>query len=136
MESPEIPDLAGKVDPRHVSTLQTGRFKAEYINWSRVKNYLRIYNPDWVPFCVPNEKGGIEHEAPNSSFYLLISFRHIPTGYELPPVPHGQDLPKESSGRDLSDAYVRGMCKAAAFHFGLAWELWSKDDPMVRRDQK
>ena len=100
---------------------------AAFVPWATTKQVLREKAPEWLPFSVLNNEGGIEHETPNGSFLLLVSFRHLPSGYELPPVPHGEKLPRGAGSRELADAYLRGVCKAAAFHFGLGWKLWARE---------
>ena len=122
-----------------VSKKGGGNFAADYVNWARIAYYLREHGDGWQPVAVENrETGDIAHRAPDGSYYLLIAFDH-PSGRRTSPVPHAvmdhrMQAKKEPDARDISDAFVRGMCKAAALLFGLGWKLWSKDDPLERDD--
>ena len=122
-----------------VSKKGGGNFAADYVNWARIAYYLREHGDGWQPVAVENrETGDIAHRVPDGSYYLLIAFDH-PSGRRTSPVPHAvmdhrMQAKKEPDARDISDAFVRGMCKAAALLFGLGWQLWSKDDPLERDD--
>lgn len=135
MSYPRLDDVVKADD---VSKKGGGNFAADYVNWARIAFYLREHAPGWQPFAKPAEDGGIAHRAPDGSAYLLIGFRHADpemTDTELVPhavMDHRMQAKKEPDARDISDAFVRGMCKAAALLFGLGWKLWSKDDPMER----
>jgi hypothetical protein len=94
-------------------------------------NMLRDKAPGWLPVLVPNKDGGMLHRAPVGA-YLLIQFRHA-DGAETPPVPQAiMDTRNNSvaleniTARDITDTHRRGVCMAAAFTFGLAYELWAK----------
>jgi hypothetical protein len=130
------PVLDDVVHADDVATKGTGKFAASYVNWSKIAMYLRKHAPGWQPFAEPNANGSMEHSAPDGSFYLLIGFVHREHGRtELVPhavMDHTMKAMKNPGSRDLSDAFVRGMCKAAALLFGLGWRLWSKDDPFER----
>jgi hypothetical protein len=128
----DIPNLAGIAKPEDVSSISTRGFSKDYINWARVMEYVRQNANGWLPYFETNSEGGIEFKAPDGSHYILVGFQDMINGVKLPPIPHGQDLGKSPSGRDLADASMRGVCKAAALQFGLAWSMWSKDDPMER----
>ena len=113
-----------------------GKFAADYVNWARIAHYLREEASGWMPFAEPNQQGGIVHNAPDGSGYLLIGFTHADHG-STTKIPHAvmdhtMRAKSNPDARDISDAFVRGMCKAAALLFGLGWKLWSKDDPMER----
>lgn len=134
MTYPRLDDVVKADD---VSKKGGGNFAADYVNWARIAAYLREHGDGWQPVAVENrETGDIAHRAPDGSYYLLIAFDH-PSGRRTSPVPHAvmdhrMQAKKEPDARDISDAFVRGMCKAAALLFGLGWKLWSKDDPMER----
>ena len=137
----EIPNLSGFADPQNVSKKGTGSFKASYINWARTLNDIRENAPGWMPEMVENIHGEQIHTAPDGSGYLMIRFQHV-DGTKTPAIPHAimdhkmNSIGKDrASGRDVSDSFVRGACKAAAALFGYAWEMWSKDDPMVRKEE-
>lgn len=127
----EIPNLAGVATKDLVETIGSGRFQASYINWSRTLNLLRKHAPGWIASCITNENGGLLHQAPVGA-YLMIQFIH-PDGTETPAVPQAvmdnrnNAIPYDKiTARDITDTQRRGTCMAAAFTFGLAYELWAK----------
>lgn len=127
----EIPNLAGVATKDLVEQIGTGSFKASYINWSRTLNLLRQNAPGWLAECVVSPEGSLLHQAPVGA-YLLIRFRHV-DGTVTPEVPQAVmdhrngAIPFEKiTARDITDTQRRGTCMAAAFIFGLAYELWAK----------
>jgi hypothetical protein len=140
MTYPRLDDVVKADD---VSKKGGGNFAADYVNWARIAAYLREHAPGWQPRAKPAADGGIVHRAPDGSYYLLIGFSYglavnlEDEACETQYIPHAvmdhrMQAKKEPDARDISDAFVRGMCKAAALLFGLGWKLWSKDDPMER----
>lgn len=128
---PALPNLAGVATKELVETIGGGNFKASYINWSRTVNLLREHAVGWQPELVLAPDGSILHRAPIGGF-LLIRFVHV-AGATTPPVPqavmdsHNKAIPFDKiSARDVTDTHRRGVCMAAAFTFGLAYELWAK----------
>ena len=125
-----IPNLAGIAPSDMVEHIGTGKYAASYINWSRTMALLREHAPGWQPELVHAPDGYILHAAPIGA-YLLIRFRN---GDEVtPPVPQAimdnrnAAIPLERiTARDITDTHRRGVCMAAAFTFGLAYELWAK----------
>jgi hypothetical protein len=127
----DFPNLAGVATQELVEQIGTGSFKASYINWSRTMNLLRTHAPGWMAECVYSSEGSILHRAPVGA-YLLIRFRHL-DGTVTPEVPQAvmdhrnNAVPFEKiTARDITDTQRRGTCMAAAFIFGLAYELWAK----------
>lgn len=126
-----LPNLAGVASRDLVEKIGTGRFEASYINWSRTLNLLRTHAPGWTANCITADGGGLLHKAPVGA-YLLIQFVHT-DGSETPAVPQAvmdnrnNAIPYEKiTARDVTDTQRRGTCMAAAFTFGLAYELWAK----------
>ena len=126
-----LPNLAGVASQDLVEKIGTGRFEASYINWSRTLNLLRTHAPGWTANCITADDGGLLHKAPVGA-YLLIQFVHT-DGSETPAVPQAvmdnrnNAIPYEKiTARDVTDTQRRGTCMAAAFIFGLAYELWAK----------
>ena len=141
MEYETFPNLDGIVSADDVSQKGGGRFAADYVNWARVCYYLRKHAPGWQPYTERTASNSMVHEAPDGTYYLLIGFthKHHPSG-ETVPVPHAimdhtMKAKKNPDARDISDAFVRGVAKAAALLFGLGWQLWSKDDPLEREEE-
>lgn len=126
----QLPNLAGVATADLVEKIGTGKFSASYINWSRTVNLLREHAPGWMPELVPTADGALLHRAPVGA-YLLIRFRCGDT--ITPPVPQAvMDVRNAAiqfdkvTARDVTDTHRRGVCMAAAFTFGLAYELWAK----------
>jgi len=131
MTMAEIPNLAGVATSDLVENIGGGNFKASYINWSRTLHLLRTHAPGWLPELVAAPGGGVIHGAPVGAF-LMIRFRHA-DGTTTPEVPQAimdsrnAAIPlAKVTARDVTDTHVRGVCKAAAVTFGLAYELWAK----------
>lgn len=127
----DIPNLAGVATAELVEKIGGGNFQASYINWSRTLQLLRDNAPGWLPELAPASDGGVLHSAPVGA-YLLIRFRHA-DGTVTPEVPQAvmdsrnNAIPlAKVTARDVTDTHVRGVCKAAAVTFGLAYELWAK----------
>jgi len=127
-----FPNLAGVATKDLVEKIGTGKFQAAYINWSRTMNLLRTHAPGWLVDYVPAEDGSLLHRAPVGA-YLLIRFQHMESGTATPALPQAvmdhrnNAIPFDKiTARDVTDTQRRGMCMAAAMHFGLAYELWAK----------
>ena len=125
-----LPNLAGIATAELVEHIGTGKFSASYINWSRTMALLREHAPGWQPELVLAPDGYILHQAPVGA-YLMIRFRNGDA--VTPPVPQAvmdtrnAAIPVEKiTARDITDTHRRGVCMAAAFTFGLAYELWAK----------
>ena len=127
----DFPNLAGVATKDLVEKIGSGKFSAAYINWSRTLHLLRTHAPGWTASCITAADGGLLHRAPVGA-YLLIQFVHT-DGTETPAVPQAvmdhrnNAIPFEKiTARDITDTQRRGTCMAAAFVFGLAYELWAK----------
>lgn len=128
----QIPNLAGVASKDLVEKIGTGKYSAAFINWSRTMNLLRQHAPGWLVDYVPAEDGSLLHKAPVGA-YLLIRFQNMETGAVTPALPQAvmnarnDAIPFDKiTARDVTDTQRRGMCMAAAMHFGLAYELWAK----------
>lgn len=125
-----LPNLAKIATADLVDHIGTGKFSASYINWARTMQMLREHAPDWMPELVNAPDGYIVHQAPVGA-YLLIRFRNGEA--VTPPVPQAIMDHKNAAipidkitARDITDTHRRGVCMAAAFTFGLAYELWAR----------
>lgn len=132
MTSNAMPNLAGVATKDLVEKIGSGSYSAAYINWSRTMNLLRQHAPGWLVDYVPAEDGSLLHKAPVGA-YLLIRFQNMETGALTPALPQAvmdtrnKSIPFDRiTSRDVTDTQRRGMCMAAAMHFGLAYELWAK----------
>lgn len=126
----KLPNLAKVATADLVDRIGTGKFSASYINWARTMQLLREHAPEWMPELVPAPDGYVVHQAPVGA-YLLIRFRNGDA--VTPAVPQAimdtrnAAIPIEKiTARDITDTHRRGVCMAAAFTFGLAYELWAK----------
>ncbi len=140
---PDLSNVATSEDVSSKDIKKDGRtiYTATYLNWAKTAHLLRQHAPGWEAEAVFDKNDNLVHRAPNGSCYLLIRFVNQALNAATVPVPHaimdgrnGSIHGDAVSSRDISDSFVRGMCKAAALRFGLAWEMWSKDDPMARPD--
>lgn len=127
----EYPNLAGVATDNLIEKINSSKFKAPYINWSRTMHLLRTHASGWLPEMVQTADGHVIHRAPQGA-YLMIRFVHA-DGRTTPAVPQAiMDTSNNSialdkiTSRDVTDTQVRGICKAAALLFGLAYELWAK----------
>jgi hypothetical protein len=125
-----IPNLAGVATADLVEHIGAGSYKASYINWSRTMHLLRTNAPGWMPEVVHAPDGGLLWQAPVGCF-MMFRFRNGNTC--TPSVPQAvmdqrnAAVPIERiTARDITDTHRRGVCMAAAFTFGLSYELWAK----------
>ena len=132
MTSNALPNLAGVATQNLVEKIGTGSFSAQYLNWSRTMQLMREHAPGWLVDYIPSKDGSLLHQAPVGA-YLLIRFQNMETGFSTPALPQAiMDMRNKSipfdkiTSRDITDTQRRGMCMAAAMHFGLAYELWAK----------
>lgn len=128
---PALPNLGGVATQNLVQSIGTGKYAADYINWSRTLDLLRNHAPGWMVDAVTADDGSLVHRAPVGG-YLLIRFRHI-DGRVTVAVPQAvmdnrnAAIPYEKiTARDVTDTHRRGACLAAAMLFGLGFELWAK----------
>ena len=128
----EVPNLSGIATEDLVETIGAGSFSARYINWAKTMNLLHEHAPGWMPHCVHREDGDVVFRVANSG-YVQIYFCHTDE-VSLPPIVQAimdnrhKAIPFDQiTAVDVSNAVVRGYCKAAAVSFGLAYELWSGD---------
>jgi hypothetical protein len=124
-----------------VSTKGTGKYVADYVNWARVAHLLHQHAPGWQFHLSTAPNGSHVWEAPNQTAYVVGHFVG-PDGQCTPDFPQAvmnnrnEPVPmKAVSARDVTDTHRRCLCSAAAFTFGLAWQLWAKEsleDPHAR----
>ena len=130
----EVKDRAGKL-----------KYRADYINWCRVSHLMRKHAPGWAFHLRHTPEDRHVWAAPNGTGYLVGYFRG-PDGQETPDFPQAvmdggnNAVPMESmDARDVTDTHRRCFAAAAAFTFGLAWQLWAKEpleDPMQAPDRE
>ena len=128
----KLPNLKGVATKDLVETIGSGRFQANYINWSRTMQLFRDHGgEDWFVEMVFTSEGEMLHRAPAGG-YLLLRLRHL-DGTATPAVPQAVmdnrnfSIPYEKiSARDITDTHRRGSCLVVAMQTGLGHELWAK----------
>lgn len=129
------PNLAGVITKDDVSTKGTGNFKADYVNWARIAHLLHIHAPGWEFHLrmAPDQQGYV-WRAPNDTGYVVGYFTG-PGDQVTPDFPQSvmdnrnNPVPFERiSARDVTDTHRRCLCTTAAYTFGLAYELWAKEE--------
>ena len=131
--TPVMPNLAGVITLSDVKQKGSGSYAADYVPWAKISCLLLKHANGWLPELQRTVEGGIVHKAPNGTGYLMIQF--INGDYGTPFWSYAimdnrnQPIPYDKiSARDIADSHRRGMCSAAAHFFGLAAELWSRDE--------
>ena len=128
-----LPRLDHVISGEDVRQKGGGKFAASYVPWGKISQLLREHAPGWQPYAQPAADNSMAHAAPNGTFYMLLGFRHPdPEMPDTELVPHAimdhqMRAKTNPDARDIADAYVRGMCKAAALLFGLGIEMWTGD---------
>jgi len=129
----KIPNLAGVITKADVDTKGTGSYAASYVNWAKVAHLLHEHAPGWNFYLRPAPEGGLLHQAPDGTAYVIGEFVSA-DGEAVAPFPFpcmdNRNNPiqlEKVSARILTDTHRRAMCACAAFSFGLAYELWAKD---------
>ena len=129
----EIPDLAGVITKQDVD--QKGS-NAAYVNWSKTLQLLRKHAPGWLLEVQENdgaESAGSFLFPSAKGCSVRVRYRHV-SGFATPWVMQAlmdfknNDVSLGQAGDvAINKAIMRGACKAACVHFGLAYELWAKD---------
>ena len=129
------PNLAGVITANDVSTKGTGNFKADYVNWARIAHLLHIHAPGWeFHLRMSPDQQGYVWRAPNDTGYVVGYFtgpEHQMTPDFPQSVMDNRNAPiafERISARDVTDTHRRCLCTTAAYNFGLAYELWAKEE--------
>lgn len=129
------PNLAGVITTADVSTKGQGNFKADYVNWARIVHLLHVHAPGWEFHLrkSPDHQGYV-WRAPNDTGFVVGYFTG-PDRQTTPDFPQSvmdnrnAPIPFERiSARDVTDTHRRCLCTTAAYAFGLAYELWAKEE--------
>ena len=132
--SPPFPNLGDVITTDDVSQKGSGSYKADYVNWCRTMHLLHEHAPGWE-FALANAPGGGHvWKAPNGSGYVVGYFISS-EGQTTPHFPQAiMDNRNNAvafdkiSARDLTDSHRRCLCTASAAAFGLAWQLWAREE--------
>lgn len=134
----DIPNLGGVITPDDISTKGTGSYAADYVNWAKIAHLLHVHAPGWQFQLVQDPSGSHVWKAPDGTGYVVGCFVN---GDQLTPdFPQAcmdirnNPIPVERiTARTLTDTHRRCLCTAAAFTFGLGYELWARvevENPM------
>ena len=131
--SQPFPNLGNVITTDDVSQKGTGSYKADYVNWCRTMHLLHDHAPGWQ-FNLLHDGNSHVWKAPNGTAYVVGCFTG-PNGERTPDFPQAiMDNRNNAiaydkvSARDLTDSHRRCLCTAAAAHFGLAWQLWAREE--------
>lgn len=132
--SPPFPNLANVITTDDVSQKGTGSYKADYVNWCRTMHLLHEHAPGWQFHLSHYVDSSHVWQAPNGTAYVVGYFSG-PNGERTPDFPQAiMDNRNNAiafdkvSARDLTDSHRRCLCTAAAAQFGLAWQLWAREE--------
>ena len=132
--SQPFPNLGNVITTDDVSQKGTGSYKADYVNWCRTMHLLHEHAPGWQ-FCLAYYADASHAwKAPNGTAYVVGYFTG-PNGERTPDFPqaimdnrNNAVAYEKVSARDLTDSHRRCLCTAAAAQFGLAWQLWAREE--------
>ena len=143
--SQPFPNLGDVITSDDVSQKGTGKYTADYVNWCRTMHLLHVHAPGWQFALATAPGGGHVWKAPNGSGYVVGYFINS-EGKTTPHFPQAVMGFKNEHvafekihARDVTDTHRRCLCTAAAAHFGLAWQLWAREeveDPMRPEESK
>ena len=134
----DFPNLGGVITPDDISSKGTGSYAADYVNWAKIAHLLHVHAPSWQFALRTAPDGGHAWQAPDGSGYVVGYFQN---GDQITPdFPQAcmdnrnNPIPAERiTARTLTDTHRRCLCTAAAFTFGLGYELWARvevENPM------
>ena len=132
--SQPFPNLGDVITTDDVSQKGSGSYKADYVNWCRTMHLLHVHAPGWQFALATAPGGGHVWKAPNETGYVVGYF----IGPDRQTSPHFPQAIMDNrnsaiafgkvSARDLTDSHRRCLCTAAAAQFGLAWQLWAREE--------
>ena len=134
----DFPQLGGVISPDDISTKGSGSYAADYVNWAKIAHLLHVHAPGWQFTLSAAPDGGHVWKAPDGTGYVVGYFAN---GDQVTPdFPQAcmdnrnNPIPFERiTARTLTDTHRRCLCTAAAFAFGLGYELWARvevENPM------
>jgi hypothetical protein len=129
-----IPNLAGVITKADVDTKGTGSYASSYVNWAKVAHLLHDKAPGWEFHLKPYSDGSLIWPAPDSTAFVVGYFTgpedQATADFPFPAMDNRNNpIPLDKiSARTLTDTHRRALCAAACFTFGLAFELWAKEE--------
>jgi hypothetical protein len=128
-----IPNLAGVITKADIDTKGSGSYAASYVNWAKCCHLLHLNAPGWEFHLKPTNEGSLIWVAPDDTAYVIGYFTgpddQATADFPFPAMDN-RNAPialDKVSARVLTDTHRRALCAAAAFTFGLAYELWAKE---------
>ena len=127
-----IPNLGGVIKAEDVFEKGSGSYTASYVAWAKTSQLLREHAPGWGFYLAAKDEEYV-WKAPDGSGYLMCFFENGEQRTPLFPFPimdnRNNPIPCEKiSARAFTDSHRRALCACAAFTFGLAYELWAKEE--------
>ena len=129
-----MPNLGDVITSDDILVKGTGKYSAKYVNWARVAHLLHDHASGWQFEVVPSPDGTHVWKAPDDTAYVVGRFRG-PNGEITPDFPQAvMDNKKAAVKHDkitarlFTDTHRRCMATAACAQFGLAWQLWAKEE--------
>ena len=127
-----FPNLGGVIKAKDVFEKGSGSYTASYVAWAKTSQLLRDHAPGWGFYLAAKNEEYV-WKAPDGSGYLMCFFENGEQRTPLFPFPimdnRNNPIPCEKiSARIFTDSHRRALCACAAFTFGLAYELWAKEE--------
>ena len=129
-----MPNLGDVITTDDILVKGTGKYSAKYVNWARVAHLLHEHASGWQFEVVPTPDGSHVWKAPDETAYVVGRFRG-PDGEITPNFPQAvMDHKKGAVNYDkvtarlFTDTHRRCMATSACAQFGLAWQLWAKEE--------
>ena len=129
-----FPNLSNVITTDDVSQKGTGSYKADYVNWCRVSKLLLDHCPGWQFHLAHYVDSSHVWKAPNGTGYVVGYFTG-PNGERTPDFPQAvmdnRNNPvvyEKVTARDVTDTHRRALAACSAFTFGLAWQLWAREE--------
>ena len=127
-----IPNLGGVIKAEDVFEKGSGSYTASYVAWAKTSQLLRDHAPGWGFYLAAKDEEYV-WKAPDGSGYLMCFFENGEQRTPLFPFPimDNRNNPiqcEKISARTFTDSHRRALCACAAFAFGLAYELWAKEE--------
>lgn len=129
-----IPNLAGVITKADIDTKGSGSYAASYVNWAKVAHLLHEQAPGWEFHLQPTKDDSLIWPAPDGTAYVIGYFTgpddQATADFPFPAMGNRNEpiAFDKVSARTLSDTHRRALCAAAAFTFGLGYELWAKEE--------
>ena len=129
-----IPNLAGVISKADIDTKGSGSYAASYVNWAKVAHLLHEKAPGWEFHLQPTKDDSLIWPAPDGTAYVIGYFTgpddQATADFPFPAMGNRNEpiAFDKVSARTLSDTHRRALCAAAAFTFGLGYELWAKEE--------